>query len=93
MLEFAYKDLHQTCEERYKMIYNSQRKAYELALQLKQGYYNYMYAFRQQGSDKLNISAFEGSHSEAQNTYTVYVYFHQVGSRYERLVGFTRVGQ
>jgi len=82
-----------SCEERYKMIYNSQRKAYELALQLKQGYYNYMYAFRQQGSDKLNISAFEGSHSEAQNTYTVYVYFHQVGSRYERLVGFTRVGQ
>ncbi|HUX54149.1 MAG TPA: DUF5103 domain-containing protein [Williamwhitmania sp.] len=82
-----------SCDDRYKMIYNPERKSYELALQLKQGYYDYMYAFREKGSNELNLTALEGSHSEAQNTYTVYVYYRPTAGRYDRLVGFARIGQ
>lgn len=82
-----------SCDDRYKMVYNPERKSYELALQLKQGYYNYMYAFREKGSNELNLSTLEGTHSETQNTYAVYVYYRPSGGRYDRLVGFAHIGQ
>ncbi|HUW08028.1 MAG TPA: DUF5103 domain-containing protein [Williamwhitmania sp.] len=82
-----------SCDDRYKMVYNPERKSYELALQLKQGYYNYMYAFREKGSNELNLSTLEGTHSETQNTYAVYVYYRPAGGRYDRLVGFAHIGQ
>lgn len=81
---FAYTDT-------YKMIYNRERNAYELGLPLKQGFYNYMYAVKGQNETEADLSAMEGSHSETENSYSVYVYFRQPGARYERLVGYARV--
>ncbi len=75
----------------YKMVYNYERSAYELALPLKQGYYNYMYAVKNLKSSEGNLSQLEGSHSETENSYSVYVYYRQPGARYDRLVGYVRV--
>jgi len=70
-----------------KMNYNYGEKAYELSLLLKQGYYNYMYAFIPVEGAAVDIAFIEGSHSVTENDYTVYVYHRQPGDLYDRLIG------
>lgn len=73
----------------YRMTYNAQRQAYEAALLLKQGYYNYRYLFVPDGSRKGESAYSDGNFYTAENEYTIYVYYRPVGARYDRLAGFT----
>jgi hypothetical protein len=69
------------------MKYNSKTGAYELTLQLKQGYYNYLYAFVKKGSQVADFSTIEGNHYETENDYLILAY--QKDARgYDRLTGF-----
>ena len=68
------------------MKFNFDRKGYELALFLKQGYYNYLYVMKENGKPVGDESLVEGSHWETENDYTVYVYFHETGSPCDRLI-------
>ena len=74
-----------------KMVYNDQTKAYELSLLLKQGFYNYLYAFVPYNGSSPSLSVIEGSFAEAENDYHIYVYFKSTSDYYERLVGYTVV--
>ncbi|MEI7595211.1 MAG: DUF5103 domain-containing protein [Bacteroidota bacterium] len=58
-----------------KMIYNYEKKQYELSLFLKQGYYNYIYSFVENGKKVGDVSFIEGSHYETDNEYTILVYY------------------
>ena len=69
-----------------RMYFNPEHKGYELNLFLKQGYYNYMYVFKENGKMTGNESLIEGSHWETENDYTVFVYYHETGSMYDRLM-------
>jgi len=73
--------------EENKMNYNYGEQAYELSLLLKQGYYNYLYAYLSEDDSEADISHIEGSHSVTENDYTIYVYHRQPGDLYDRLVG------
>ena len=75
----------------FKMKYNYSKKAYEVSVYLKQGYYNYMYALNDTVTKQVDISYIEGSHYQTRNTYQIYVYFKQESEKYERLIGFTEV--
>jgi hypothetical protein len=67
--------------------YNSKTGTYELTLQLKQGYYNYLYAYVKKGLFTVDFSTIEGSHFETENDYLIMAY--QKDSRsYDRLTGF-----
>jgi hypothetical protein len=80
------------CYEDYRMVYNTERKAYELDMLAKQGYYNYEYVFvPKKDSDAVDESYFEGSFYETENDYVIYVYYQPFGSRYDRLIGATVV--
>jgi hypothetical protein len=70
------------------MEYNADRKAYELTLLLKQGFYNYEYVFVSDRNRVIDPFNFEGSHFEAENDYVIYVYYRPANSRYDRLVGY-----
>jgi len=70
-----------------KMIYNYANKTYERALYLKQGYYNYQYVFLENGTDIGDISFIEGTHSQTENDYTIFVYYKEPNDNYERLIG------
>lgn len=70
-----------------RMVYNFNLNAYAATLYLKQGYYNYCYAFLEDGSSEATLAPIEGSHWETENLYTVYVYQREPGSFYDRLVG------
>ena len=74
--------------EDFKLDYNNKEEKYEANLLLKQGYYNYLYALKQYENQKVDISFIEGSHYETRNNYYIYVYFKEIGEKYERLIGY-----
>ena len=72
----------------FKMKYDETRKAYRAQALLKQGYYNYYYAMYNSSEQKVIPDAIEGSHWEAENIYQILIYNREIGSRYDRLIGF-----
>lgn len=75
-------------KEEFKMDYNEIEEVYQLKTVLKQGYYNYMYAFLPSGESKADLSIIEGTHSQTENDYYIFVYHRKNGEIYDRLVGF-----
>ncbi|WP_075591124.1 type IX secretion system plug protein [Labilibacter marinus] len=73
------------------MKYNFNFKQYEASLLLKQGFYNYQYAFKPNGTDKASVSMFEGSHSKTENDYLILVYYRGTGDYFDRLIGVSQV--
>lgn len=75
-----------------KMTYNFDLKAYEAKILLKQGYYNYAYAFLENRSKVGDITFIEGSHWETENEYAILVYHRIQGEYYDRLIGLGFIG-
>jgi hypothetical protein len=69
-----------------RMKYNFARQGYEARLYLKQGYYNYLYAFLPNGETKAELKRLEGSLHETRNSYTILVYHREPGTRFDRLI-------
>jgi len=72
-----------------EMKWNFEQAGYELTMMLKHGYYNYQYVYVPEGSKKADAVNLEGSHFETENEYQIFAYYHDLSSRYDRLVGFT----
>ncbi|MFP4605539.1 MAG: type IX secretion system plug protein domain-containing protein [Bacteroidales bacterium] len=70
-----------------KMNYNGEEKAYEKRLLLKQGYYDYKYV--QEDIDGYNPYVFSGNHYQTENEYSIYIYYKDFSSGYDRLIGHT----
>ncbi len=77
--------------EENKMNYNYGENAYELSLLLKQGYYNYLYAYLPEEDATADLARIEGNHSVTENDYTIYVYHRQPGDLYDRLIGVSHM--
>ncbi len=73
--------------QKNRMKYNYRDSQYELKLLLKQGFYDYQYVYLEDGKDVADVSRFEGSHSIAENDYTIYVYHRKPGNVHDSLVG------
>ncbi|MDR2956047.1 MAG: DUF5103 domain-containing protein [Prevotella sp.] len=74
-----------TFSDKYIMKYNEENKAYNLSLLLKQGLYNYQYLTKE--SNGFSTAKIEGNYFEAENEYTIYVYYRPAGQRYDSLIG------
>lgn len=74
-----------------EMTWNFEESCYELTLLLKQGYYNYQYVYVEDGSMTADHTNLEGSYWEADNEYQIFVYFNDIGSRYDRLIGYRQL--
>jgi hypothetical protein len=72
-----------------EMTWNFETGAYELTLLLKQGYYNYQYAYVPNGSMVADLQNIEGSFWETENDYQIFIYYRDMAGRYDRLVGYT----
>lgn len=70
-----------------RMEYNAQHNAYEQTVLLKQGGYNYMYAFVKKGETSGSLLPFEGSLWQTSNEYEIYTYYRGWGQRYDQLIG------
>ena len=74
------------------MAFNEEKGVYEIALYLKQGYYNYSYVTL---TDKKDIAASlentEGNYWGTENGYMVLVYFRPFGARADELIGYSTI--
>ncbi len=70
-----------------RMNYNYKRLGYECNLYLKQGYYNYIYAYLKDKTKAGDETLTEGNHWETENDYTIYVYHRQRSTYYDQLIG------
>lgn len=80
-----------SCNRENLMKYNAERRGYECTLYLKQGYYNYVFAFLKDGVTAADETLIEGSHYETENDYCIYVYHRQTGTFYDQLIGVKRL--
>jgi hypothetical protein len=74
-----------------KMTYNYDEGTYEALLFLKQGYYDYEYVFLEDGASHPDETIVEGNHFETGNEYAILVYYRGIGTRYDQLVGISRM--
>ncbi|MBR1387153.1 MAG: DUF5103 domain-containing protein [Alloprevotella sp.] len=70
-----------------RLEYNASRGAYEGAVFLKTGYYNYHYLTVRHGETEGHTYATEGNHYQTENEYDALIYYKRRGSRYWQLVG------
>jgi hypothetical protein len=82
---------HWNFTQENRMEYNYQESRYEQRLLLKQGYYNYKYAFLEDNQKVGDVSFTEGSHSITENDYTIYVYYRKPGDLFESLIGIKHI--
>lgn len=71
--------------EECKLQYDAFRGIYTTSILLKQGFYDYQYAIDY--GEEVDYSALEGDWYEAENEYTILVYYTEFGARYDRLIG------
>lgn len=71
-----------------QMDYNYESGAYEKVLFLKQGGYNFLYAYLPNHHSTASMAPLEGDFWQTLNEYAVYVYYKPFGSLYERLIGY-----
>jgi hypothetical protein len=75
------------------MVWNEERQVYEKELLLKNGYYSYSYATKEKSRPQLpaTFRYTEGSVWDAENTYTILVYYRPFAGRSDELLGFAEV--
>lgn len=78
------------CNRSNKMIWNFEKKQYELTLLLKQGYYNFMYGYKNDDEKIVKCENLEGSYYQTENDYRIYVYYGKIVDRYDRLIGYQK---
>ncbi len=69
-----------------RMHWNEKRKAYEGSLYLKQGFYNYLYGFKESDQENVNYETIEGNFFDTENDYTIFIYHRPFGERYDELI-------
>lgn len=74
-----------------KMKYDYKNQEYTCTLFLKQGYYNYLYVWVEDGKKMADETIIEGNHFETENEYTIFVYHHDLSARYDRLIGVKKI--
>lgn len=80
-----------TLTQENKLIYDANRKQFYANILLKQGLYDYEYAWLDKATNTVETKPFEGSFFQTENSYQIFVYYRRPGSRWETLVGYTNL--
>ena len=80
----AFNNFKMTPETR--MTYNNSNQNYEVSLVLKQGFYNYTFATKEENT-QANLHELNGSFFETENEYNVLVYQKAFGQNYYQAIG------
>ncbi|MGY6558037.1 MAG: type IX secretion system plug protein [Nitritalea sp.] len=72
-----------------KMTLNKETNTWQTTLLLKQGWYDYQFAYKT--AQGFVMSELEGDHFETENEYELFIYYRDMGSRYDELIGYTHV--
>lgn len=77
--------------EENKLTYDAQTESYKGKIFVKQGYYNYIYAVKNQVEKTGNETDIEGSFYQTENFYEIIVYHKPMGERVESVVGYSLI--
>jgi hypothetical protein len=72
----------------FVMLYDNRRRAYELSIPAKQGYYSYKYVYVDENG-ALDMGKIDACSSETENVYGVYVYYRSPADYHDRLLNVT----
>jgi len=75
----------------FKLHYDYENKAYRARILLKQGFYNFIYSFLANSSQKGDDSVMEGNFFQTENDYYIMVYQRALMNNFDELVGFLKV--
>lgn len=75
-------------DESSKMEYDPQRRGYQKRLQLKQGYYDYMYIVKDKNTGEATLATVNGDFWETNNMYHIFVYLYDYLQNYDQLIGY-----
>lgn len=71
----------------FKLEYDRKDFVYRTEAWLKQGFYDYMYAFvPDENPTKIDLETLEGNWYETNNQYTIIIYYRPAGERYDRII-------
>jgi len=76
------------CLGENRLEYSSNHQSYIGNIHLKQGFYDYQYATRDQDG-KVDYEVYEGNSFETINEYIFLVYYRPFGARYDQVIGAT----
>ena len=71
--------------ERRELRYDAATRSYQLALPLKQGYQEYQFVYRPEGSNRLETATLMGDHYQTEHHYTVLAFVRSHTDRTPRL--------
>jgi hypothetical protein len=77
--------------EANRLKFNAETGMYENKQLLKQALYDYIYITRDKASKQLSTDVTEGNWWEAENNYTILIYYRPLGGRADELIGMTQV--
>lgn len=80
-----------TLSKENRLLYDANRKQFYGNILLKQGLYDYEYAWLDKTTKTLQTNPFEGAFFQTENTYQIFVYYRKPGARWETLVGYTNL--
>ncbi|QPH39686.1 type IX secretion system plug protein [Pedobacter endophyticus] len=80
-----------TLSKENKMLYDAGLKQFYANVMLKQGLYDYEYAWFDNETKTLESLPFEGSFFQTENSYQIFVYYRRPGARWETLIGYTNL--
>ncbi|MCZ4222132.1 DUF5103 domain-containing protein [Pedobacter rhodius] len=80
-----------TLSKENKLLYDAGRKQFYANIILKQGLYDYEYAWFNNDTKTVETQPFEGSFFQTENSYQIFVYYRRPGARWETLVGYTNL--
>jgi hypothetical protein len=78
--------------DEFKMSYNMEKKVFEKQILLKQGYYNYKYAFvpnNKKFDNEENRYRTEGNYFQTENDFHIFTYYKPYNQNYYSLVGYS----
>ena len=82
----GFSDWH--CLGENKLTYSTKHQSYLGNILLKQGFYDFQYATRDQDG-KIDYEVYEGNSFETINDYIFLVYYRPFGARFDRIIGAT----
>jgi hypothetical protein len=75
-------------QDQFQLQYDATLKGYVGKEYLKQGYYEYEYAYVEKKNPVINLDLLEGNYFETENTYQIFVYYRPFGNRGDELIGY-----
>ena len=77
-------------DDKTKMVFNAEKGVYEIAIMLKQGYYNYTFISVDKNNPALRTDL-EGNYWETENSYTILMYYRSFTDQADQLIGISKI--